>query len=128
MMNNNNNIKSVEGTTNKSTAAAAGTSNNLEEVNDTVSRISSHNGVSGVMILSEIGEIITSTFPRDKQTEQANIICKVKKYSSSLFEDDEISFIRIRSTQGNELLIAPNNSYLLVVLHDPLVSSIDQQI
>ncbi len=101
-------------------------SSSLEEVENTVSRLLSHKGVQAVMILSEKGEIIHSTFPPESQVEQAKVLVKVKHLASSLFHDDDdeqVSFIRIR-TQKHELLVAPNNDYLLVVLHNPLLSSL----
>jgi dynein light chain roadblock-type len=104
-------------------------SSSLEEVESTVSRLSSHKGVQGVMILSDKGEIVHSTFPPESEVEQAKILVKIKLLSSSLFHDteEEVSFIRIR-TQQHELLVAPNNDYLLVVLHNPLISSVEKEL
>ncbi|KAI2490072.1 Dynein light chain [Fragilaria crotonensis] len=109
--------------------AVKAASSSLEEVESTVSRLSSHKGVQGVMILSEKGEIVHSTFPPESEVEQAKILVKIKRLSSSLFHDteEEVSFIRIR-TQQHELLVSPNNDYLLVVLHNPLVSSVEKEL
>lgn len=104
-------------------------SSSLEEVETTVSRLSAHKGVQAVMILSDKGEIVHSTFPPELEVEQAKILVKIKRLSSSLFHDteEEVSFIRIR-TQQHELLVAPNNEYLLVVLHNPLISSVEKEL
>jgi dynein light chain roadblock-type len=121
----------------------------LQELEDTVSRLASHKGVEAVMILSDKGEIIQSTgFSSEDEEEtattikQAKIICQVKALCASLFATsetneneegaetaatDELSFIRIRS-QLSEILVAPNNEYLLVVVHNPLISSIEKAI
>lgn len=96
-------------------------SSSLEEVENTVSRLSGLMGVLAVMILSTPqGEIIQSSFTN--QVEQAKILLKVNHYCASLFVEEEVTFIRIR-TQQHELLIAPNKEYLLVVLHNPLIST-----
>mmetsp|Transcript_8066 Transcript_8066/g.12627 ORF Transcript_8066/g.12627 Transcript_8066/m.12627 type:complete len:145 (+) Transcript_8066:35-469(+) len=115
----------------------------VEEVEETVSRISSHKGVLGVMIISEKGNIIHSANNGENNLmERASIILKVKQYAHGFFstksedshdnndehdDEDDLSFIRIR-TQRQELLIAPNNDYLLVVLHNPLISTIDNSL
>jgi dynein light chain roadblock-type len=121
----------------------------LQELEDTVSRLASHKGVEAVMILSDKGEIIQSTgFSEDENQsattiKQAKILCQVKALCASLFATpetneneeeasegsakDELSFIRIRS-QLSEILVAPNNEYLLVVVHNPLISSIEKAI
>ena len=112
-----------------STHTVKAASSSLEEVESTVSRLSSHKGVQAVMILSDKGEIVHSTFPPELEVEQAKILVKIKRLSSSLFHDteEEVSFIRIR-TQQHELLVAPNNDYLLVVLHNPLISSVEKEL
>ena len=105
-------------------------SSSMEEVENTVSRLSSHKGVKAVMILSDQGEIVQSSFPPESEVEQAKILVKIKRLSSSLFQnesDEEVSFIRIR-TQHHELLVAPNNDYILVVLHDPSISSVEKEV
>lgn len=87
---------------------------------------------------------------------KAKILCQVKALCASLFDSglgggaggeqaggegeedeqqaaaaavqkDELSFIRIRS-QLSEILVAPNNDYILVVLHNPLISSVEKAI
>mmetsp|Transcript_15681 Transcript_15681/g.23756 ORF Transcript_15681/g.23756 Transcript_15681/m.23756 type:complete len:132 (-) Transcript_15681:124-519(-) len=109
----------------------------LEEVEETVSRISSHKGVLGVMIISEKGNIIHSQ-GENLLLDRASVVLKVKQYAKAFFsgkeEDsnenndvDGLSFIRIR-TQQQELLIAPSNEYMLVVLHNPLISNIEKSI
>jgi dynein light chain roadblock-type len=124
---------SSKSASNESSAAASHTvkaaSSSLEEVESTVSRLSSHKGVQAVMILSDKGEIVHSTFPPELEVEQAKILVKIKRLSSSLFHDteEEVSFIRIR-TQQHELLVSPNNEYLLVVLHNPLISSVEKEL
>ena len=100
----------------------------VQEVEETVARIAGNKGVDAVMIVSEKGEIIQSTFSQENQKEQAKVLLKVKQLSASLFEDGEdLSFIRIRS-QKKEILVAPHNDFLLVVSHNPLISSVEKSI
>jgi dynein light chain roadblock-type len=107
-------------------------SSSLEELESTVSRLSSHPGVQAVMILSEKGEIVHSTFPPASQVEQAKLLVKIKHLASQWLhvggeEGEEVSFLRIRTTL-HEILVAPNHEYLLVVLHNPLISSVEKEL
>ena len=88
------------------------------ELNETVSRISSHKGVEAVQILNKSGDIISESGSSNPQ--QAALIKKLmrsaKNYLKSLDEDDEIAFLQIRSKGGRELMIAPPLGFALVVL------------
>lgn len=96
----------------------------LAEVEETVARISSNKGVHGVLILSDKGEILVSTFAEDKQLEYAKILLRIKQQALLLFGEDPLSFVRIRSQQ-NEFLLAPHEEFILVVLHNPSVSKVE---
>jgi dynein light chain roadblock-type len=111
---------------------AKAASSSLEELESTVSRLSSHQGVQAVMILSEKGEIVHSTFPPESQVEQARLLVKIKHLVSQWLhvggeEGEEVSFLRIRTTL-HEILLAPNGEFILVVLHNPLVSSVEKEL
>ena len=132
----------------------------FQEVQDTVSRLAAHKGVTAVLILNANGDILTQStntttsssssssssgmignpkllkktldiaslyiqsIPKDNDTSTTN------NDNNNKDDDDndnpnhqDISFVRIRSIQ-EEVLVAPKNNYVLVVLQDPNVSSL----
>jgi dynein light chain roadblock-type len=116
------------------TAAAPPTSSNtpnsafaLQEVQETVSRIASHKGVRAVLILNAAGDIVTQSGKQDvvgnaKLLKQ--MLDMASKYVQSIpseQQEEEISFVSIRS-KHDEILVAPKNDYVLVVLQDPTAS------
>lgn len=94
---------------------------NLQELQETVSRLSSHAGVEAVLILNRSGDIIaeSSKLSSDSSPEIAASVNKLLKvatsYVQSLAPDDEISFLQVRSHQRRELYISPFQGYVLAV-------------
>jgi dynein light chain roadblock-type len=91
---------------------------NLLELNETVSRLSSHKGVEAVQILNKAGDIISES--GSASPKQAVFVKKLMEaaatYLKSLDADDEVAFLQIRSKGGRELMIAPHQGFALVVL------------
>lgn len=100
----------------------------LKEVQETVSRLVAHKGVTAVLILNSEGDILTQAgkgvVGNPKLLKQ--MLDTAANYVRSIPSDDrdddtegeEISFVRVRS-KHEEILVAPKNSYVLVVLQDP---------
>lgn len=110
-------------TTQKSTVA-------LQEVQETVSRIAAHKGVTAVLILNHAGDIVTQS--GKDVVGNVKLLSKMldaaSKYAQSIpnedeDDDEEISFVRIR-TKHEEILVSPKSSYVLVVLQDPSISTL----
>jgi dynein light chain roadblock-type len=110
-------------TTHKSTVA-------LQEVQETVSRIAAHKGVTAVLILNSAGDIVTQS--GKDVVGNVKLLSKMldaaSKYVQSIpneneDEEEEISFVRIR-TKHEEILVAPKCNYVLVVLQDPSISTL----
>ena len=125
----------------------------FQEVQDTVSRLAAHKGVTAVLILNANGDILTqstNTTTTSSSSSSSGMIGNPKLlkktldiaslYIQSIPKDttnnnnnkdengdnpnhQDISFVRIRSIQ-EEVLVAPKNNYVLVVLQDPNVSSL----
>ena len=125
----------------------------FQEVQDTVSRLAAHKGVTAVLILNANGDILTqstNTTTTSTSSSSSGMIGNPKLlkktldiaslYIQSIPKDtsttnnnnkdandnpnhQDISFVRIRSIQ-EEVLVAPKNNYVLVVLQDPNVSSL----
>ncbi|WWC98088.1 hypothetical protein V866_004979 [Kwoniella sp. B9012] len=117
------------------------------EIESTLSRLSAYRNVRGVMILSRssstsmqpngstsenngstgpgIGGIIQTTgnaFEGESGKRYARaveeIVLRVGKALNDCEQGDELKFMRIR-TKKHELIITPDEKYLLVVLQDP---------
>ncbi|WVQ63790.1 uncharacterized protein L199_001944 [Kwoniella botswanensis] len=117
------------------------------EIESTLSRLSAYRNVRGVMILSRsssasiqpdgsssengggalagVGGIIQTTgnvFEGESGKKYAKaveeIVLRVGKALNDCEQGDELKFMRIR-TKKHELIITPDEKYLLVVLQDP---------
>ncbi|WRT69190.1 uncharacterized protein IL334_006174 [Kwoniella shivajii] len=115
------------------------------EIESTLSRLSSYRNVKGVMILSRTpsgassstaapspgtvtnasGGIVQATgniFEGESGKKYAKaveeIVLRVGKALGECDESDDLKFMRIR-TKKHELIITPDEKYLLVVLQDP---------
>ena len=119
------------------TASRGDASIPLQELEETVSRLSSHKGVLSVMILNrkgdilvESGSLVASKAPlpageeeqEDKtaNTQHAMVTHKLfqsaTQYLQSLQPEDEVTFLQLRSKNNQELMIAPHEGYVLAVL------------
>ncbi|KAK4685906.1 dynein light chain roadblock-type, partial [Tremellales sp. Uapishka_1] len=95
------------------------------EIEATLARLSAYRNVRGVMILSRTGGIIQShgtVFEGESGKKYARALGgMVKSVQGAVGEcdqGDELKFMRIR-TKRHELIITPDERYLLVVLQDP---------
>ncbi|PWZ03834.1 hypothetical protein BCV70DRAFT_215191 [Testicularia cyperi] len=114
---------------------SASTASPPAEIEATLTRLSMHQGVLGCLVLSRHdglvirsgGSMFDPTGPGAK--ERAELLKKVVKLVKSavstladdvksLDDSDELGFLRIRSKKY-EIMITPNDKYLLVVLQDP---------
>mmetsp|Transcript_39957 Transcript_39957/g.83921 ORF Transcript_39957/g.83921 Transcript_39957/m.83921 type:complete len:110 (-) Transcript_39957:263-592(-) len=97
----------------------------IAEMEETIARISSHKGVEGVMIMDRRGAIIQSTLDDDQAKTHAaalsDLTGKASYIVGMLNQDDELTFLRIRSKE-REIMISPDKEFLLVVLQNPNLS------
>lgn len=100
------------------------TASSLAELEETLARISAYKGVKAVMILHRrTGNIIQSTWSDDNKVQQAALIQQLTSTATTLvsgLDNDDLSFLRIRSKQ-HEILVAPDKEYVLVVLQNPIL-------
>ena len=117
-------------TANSAPSAIAKSTVALQEVQETVSRIAAHKGVTAVLILNSEGDIVTQSgkgvvgnakLLKQMLDAASKYIQSIPAEDNSAEEGEEISFVRIRS-KHEEILIAPKNGYVLVVLQDPSLS------
>ena len=115
----------------------------LQEVQETINRISAHTGVTAVLILNSDGDIVTKSGKESvgnakllKQTLDAaqifaNSIPKgddeddatTSTETETPTAPEDIQFLRMR-TAREEILVAPKSSYVMVVFQDPEVSTL----
>ncbi|KFM75561.1 Dynein light chain roadblock-type 2, partial [Stegodyphus mimosarum] len=92
------------------------------EVDETIKRIQSHKGVLGIIILNADGIPIKSTMDNNTTIEYAGLIThlvdKSRRTVKELDNTNELTFLRVRSKK-NEILIAPDKEYLLIVVQNP---------
>lgn len=97
----------------------------LVELQETVSRLSSHKGVQAVLILNRKGDVIVDNL-RSSSTENpsatelalqtSQLLSTASGYLQCLQAEDEVSFLQVRSTQKREIMIAPHQGFVLAVL------------
>jgi dynein light chain roadblock-type len=110
----------------QNTGTTSSSNVNLQELNETVSRLSAHKGVEMVQILNRNGDIIvgdsenggggSSEAQQQHAASTQKLIRTAATYLQQLDPDDEISFLQLRSKGGRELMISPHQGYALVVL------------
>lgn len=91
----------------------------IEEV---FNKINTHKGVEGIIISDVNGIPIKSTFPDEQQTyfyttSASFFIKRCNTLVSKLLTGENLSFIRIR-TKINEIMIAPDKEFLLLVVQN----------
>ncbi|KAJ7288012.1 hypothetical protein C8J57DRAFT_1047689 [Mycena rebaudengoi] len=104
------------------------------ELEQTLSLLSSHRSVLGYMLLSRghpVSIIRHSgvVFEGEQGRKYAGAIARIVESVQSGLEEvhsgdseaDEVRFLRIR-TKRHEIMISPDDRYLLAVLHDPAAS------
>jgi predicted regulator of Ras-like GTPase activity (Roadblock/LC7/MglB family) len=99
----------------------------IQELQETVSRLSAHKGVTAVLILNRQGDILAQSSRTNSDDDDDNNSDSAATSVQQLFEaaqrhvhqaaaDDDVSFCQIRTQQGRELYLAPHEGYVLAVL------------
>ena len=102
------------------------TDESVQELEETVSRLSAHKGVEAVLMLNRDGNILVSSANTDDGSvpKQAKFMKQLVQVATKLIHcmdpNDTVSFVQVRSKQ-HEVMLAPHNDYILAVLQDPLV-------
>lgn len=92
----------------------------MSEIEEIMKRISSHQGVEGIVIVNSEGIPIRSTLTdNDLKNKYAaymtQLISKARSVVRNIDQTNDLSFLRIRTLQ-HEILIAPDKEYLLIVI------------
>eukprot|EP00563_Minutocellus_polymorphus_P019117 CAMPEP_0197721094 /NCGR_PEP_ID=MMETSP1434-20131217/4259_1 /TAXON_ID=265543 /ORGANISM="Minutocellus polymorphus, Strain CCMP3303" /LENGTH=108 /DNA_ID=CAMNT_0043306051 /DNA_START=38 /DNA_END=364 /DNA_ORIENTATION=- len=101
---------------------AAAATNSASEVEETLARIRSHNGVEGVIIMNREGATLQTTLSEEQTAEHAAMLSQLTSRASNLVRDldptDELSMLRVRS-RNREIMIAPDKEFILIVIQNP---------
>ena len=96
---------------------------NLQELQETVSRLSAHKGVEAVLILNPQGDIVAESTVGNNDSDNstsATIATNVQKLlraaQAFIQTEDQLSVVQIRTLQNREIHVAPHHGYVLAVL------------
>jgi len=103
-------------TTEPTTTTSSSANANLQELNETVDRLSGMKGVEAVLILNDKGDILASS-SQTTETERAAACRQLLQAAQRAVQDDGISWVQIRSSNsGRELVLAPHDGFCLAVV------------
>jgi dynein light chain roadblock-type len=101
---------------------------NVPIVEETVRRISSQPGVTGILICNNDGVLIRTTMEIELATEWAGLATQLARKGRQAVKattpDDDLYYLRLRTKQG-EIMIAPgfNQELTMVVLQKPVATA-----
>uniref|UniRef100_A0AC34QEI3 Dynein light chain roadblock n=1 Tax=Panagrolaimus sp. JU765 TaxID=591449 RepID=A0AC34QEI3_9BILA len=91
------------------------------DVDETLQRISSQKGVTGVIIMDSMGRAIRSTLVEEETNKHAALIRQLTDKSKSVVKEldatDDLNFLRLK-TKKCELMIVPDKEYLVAVVYE----------
>ncbi|XP_075245071.1 dynein light chain roadblock-type 1-like [Convolutriloba macropyga] len=94
----------------------------MSEVEETIKRIQQHKGVEGVIVASNDGIPIRSNLDAAITNHythaEHSLVEKCRRMIRDIDPQNDVTFIRVRSKK-NEILIAPDKDYSLVVIQNP---------
>ena len=92
------------------------------EAEETLKRIQSHRGVTGILIVTKDGVPIKSTLSSEDTVQHAalftQLASKARSVIRTLDPQNDLTFLRVRSKK-HEIMIAPDKDYLLFVVQNP---------
>mmetsp|Transcript_2489 Transcript_2489/g.9653 ORF Transcript_2489/g.9653 Transcript_2489/m.9653 type:complete len:100 (+) Transcript_2489:74-373(+) len=98
----------------------------MSEVEETINRIRTHKGVTGIVIVNSEGVPIRSTFESKQTLQYSALISQLATKARSVIRDldpqNDLTFLRIRSKK-HEIMVAPDREYILIVIQDPNADS-----
>ncbi|XP_039568355.1 dynein light chain roadblock-type 1 [Passer montanus] len=94
----------------------------MAEVEETLKRIQSQKGVQGIIVVNSEGIPIKSTIDNSTTIQYAGLmhsfIMKARSTVRDIDPQNDLTFLRIRSKK-NEIMVAPDKDYFLIVIQNP---------
>ncbi|KAK3239791.1 Dynein light chain roadblock-type 2 [Cymbomonas tetramitiformis] len=91
-------------------------------VEETMKRINSHKGVTGIIIVNNDGIPIRTTLDSNITVQYAALVThmasKARSVVRTLDPQNDLVFLRIRSKK-HEIMVAPETEYVLIVVQNP---------
>merc|ERR1712227_370579 len=91
-------------------------------VDETMKRLQSHKGVTGLIVIDKEGIPIRSTLDNSTTVQYAGLITQLANKARSVIRDidpqNDLTFVRVRSKKY-EIIIAPEKEFLLIVIQNP---------
>ncbi|KAJ1741730.1 hypothetical protein LPJ78_001700 [Coemansia sp. RSA 989] len=92
------------------------------DIDETINRLNAKKGVESVTALTIDGRVIRTTATAEQGELQGKLLSKLARTAAEMVTElepqDELSFLRIR-TKRHEIMVAPDQSYLLIVVQSP---------
>ncbi len=97
------------------------------EIEETLKRITSHQGVEGLVIVNAEGIPIRSNLDNDLKIKYASLITQLTAQARSVVRDlnpqNDLTFLRVR-TKFHEILVAPGNfSYVILTIRQGIFTN-----
>lgn len=97
----------------------------MNEIEETVKRLSSFKGVKGLFVINQDGIPIRYTFEPELVTHYAALVHQLVQQARTIVREldstDDLVTLRVRS-KNHELVIAPEKEYTMCVIHVPDVT------
>uniref|UniRef100_A0A4W6BV52 Dynein light chain roadblock n=1 Tax=Lates calcarifer TaxID=8187 RepID=A0A4W6BV52_LATCA len=94
----------------------------MKRLEETLKRIQSQKGVQGIIIVNSEGIPIKTTLDNSSTVQYAGLIHQLVMKARSTVRDidpqNDLTFLRVRSKK-NEIMIAPDKDYFLIVIQNP---------
>ena len=95
-------------------------------IEETFNKVNTHKGIEGIILSDSEGVPIKSTFNEEEKTyyyttSASMFVKKCRNIVKELIEED-LTFIRIR-TKLNEIMIAPENDFIFIVVQNPAANN-----
>lgn len=105
----------------------------MTDVEETIKRLQSQKGVTGVIIMDNFGRVLTnfiilsslgravrSTFDEETTAQHSDLLHQLSEKSKTVIKEmdqtNDLTFLRLR-TKTNEIMIAPDKDYSVVVVY-----------
>uniref|UniRef100_A0AC34G272 Dynein light chain roadblock n=1 Tax=Panagrolaimus sp. ES5 TaxID=591445 RepID=A0AC34G272_9BILA len=91
------------------------------EVDETLRRIQSQKGVTGIIIMDNFGRSIRSTLDDETTRKHSALLKQLCDQSKSVTKEidatNDLAFLRLK-TSKNEIMVAPDKDFLVAVIYE----------
>ncbi|XP_071745669.1 dynein light chain roadblock-type 2-like [Lepeophtheirus salmonis] len=96
--------------------------NQATDLEEIIHRIQDHTGVTGLIVVNRDGVAVRTTMDMATTNQHCAVLSRLSDQARSAVRDldpnNDVTFLRLRSKK-NEILLAPDKDFTLVVIQDP---------